>query len=120
MHVRYDKTTLGEDLVFREARPVVGGRATWNGQNDPADAQPSSVNNFQARYIIRHYWTGRVSCPSPRYGRWGGPPTGGSAPQPKPAKDLALAPRGKVDLKKVVTSAVPRLGLPGRPAPRRQ
>jgi len=120
MHVRYDKTTLGEDLIFREAKPVVGGRSQWNGQSEgTSEAQPAPVNNFQARYIIRHYWTGAVSCPNPRYGQWGGPPGGGSA-QPRAAKDLALAPRGKVDLKKVVTSSVPRLGLPGRPAPRRQ
>jgi hypothetical protein len=123
MHVRYDKTTLGEDLIFREARPVVGGRAQWNGQNDnqndSADAQPAPVNNFQARYIIRHYWTGPVSCPNPRYGQWGGPPDGGTPP-PRAAKGLALAPRGKIDLKKVVTSAVPQLGLPGRPAPARR
>ena len=32
------------------------------------------INNFQGRYIIRHYWTGPVACKSPRCDNWGGPP----------------------------------------------
>ena len=28
LHTRYDRTTLSEDLLFREAKPVVGGRST--------------------------------------------------------------------------------------------
>ena len=28
LHTRYDQKTLSEDLLFREAPPVVGGRAT--------------------------------------------------------------------------------------------
>lgn len=39
-------------------------------------SQPSGVNNFQARYAIRHEWTGPVTCANPVRGRWGGPPSG--------------------------------------------
>ncbi len=41
LHVRYNKNTFKEDLMFRE---------TSNNQN------------FQGRYILRHPWTGKVSC----------------------------------------------------------
>jgi len=27
LHTRYDKATLSEDLIFREASPMIGGRA---------------------------------------------------------------------------------------------
>ena len=64
--------------------------------------------------LIRHYWEGPVACKSPLYGRWGGPPNGGSN-RPAPALDLASAPRGKVSLASVVKSPVPALGLTGKP-----
>jgi hypothetical protein len=120
MHTRYSKETLAEDLVFREAKPVMGGRANGNGSNGDEGAQvvDGGTNNFQGRYIIRHYWTGAVTCKQPRYGDWGGPPDGGSS-GPAVAKGLALAPRGKVQLRGQVRSPVPLLGIPGQPPPRR-
>ena len=79
LHARYGKETLSEDLVFREAKPAMGGRANWNGTNGDEGASVSQtadggVNNFQGRYIIRHYWNGPVACENPRYDNWGGPP----------------------------------------------
>ena len=118
LHTRYDKATLSEDLIFREAKPVYGGRANWNGTSADAGAQPSSDNNFQGRYIIRHYWTGPVRCEHPNYDEWGGPPDG-SEPKPTAAKGLAMAPRGQIDLKKSVQSPVPTLGIAGKPPQRR-
>jgi hypothetical protein len=76
------------------------------------------MNNFQGRYIIRHYWEGKVSCQSPRYGVWGAPPNG-EASQPRAAKGLATAPRGQVALRSAVRSPVPLLGLPGQPQRRK-
>jgi hypothetical protein len=121
MHTRYSKESLSEDLVFREAKPVTGGRANWNGTSGDAGAAiaEGGINNFQGRYIIRHYWTGPVACANPMYDRWGGPP-GGNDPAPTAAKGLAMAPRGKVVLKSVVRSPVPTLGIAGSPPPRRQ
>ena len=123
LHTRYDKNTLSDDLIFREAKPVVGGRADDEGGlgDSGAKLQEGGENNFQGRYIIRHYWSGPVACVNPQYGRWGGPPRGELSAQRKgganrgaeAAQDLANAPRGKISLRSVVQSPVPTLGLPG-------
>jgi hypothetical protein len=120
LHTRYDKSSLSEDLIFRQAKPVIGGRANWDGtaSEGAGEVRMDASNNFQGRYIIRHYWTGPVKCQSPRYGRWGGPPGGGDA-TPQAAADLANQPRGKVVLKRVVRSSLPQLDLPGQAPPRR-
>jgi hypothetical protein len=120
LHTRYSKETLSEDIVFREAKPVLGGRASRNGASSDAGAQvtDAGVNNFQGRYIIRHYWTGPVACKNPVWNEWGGPPGGGGTPAIA-AKGLALAPRGKTVLTRAVRSPVPLLGLPGQPPRRR-
>jgi hypothetical protein len=120
LHTRYNKDTLSEDLIFRQAKPVMGGRANWNGTNADGAAQvvDGGVNNFQARYIIRHYWTAPVACQDPHYDNWGGPPgSPGGPPEPTAAKGLAAAPRGKTALTDDVRSPVPLLGLAGKPAP---
>jgi hypothetical protein len=119
LHTRYSKETLSEDLLFREAKPVMGGRANWNGTNGDAGAQVAEggVNNFQGRYIIRHYWTGAVACENPQYDQWGGPPDGRGA---LAAKGLASAPRGKVALTQVVQTPVPLLAIPGKAPPHRR
>ena len=123
LHARYSKETLSEDLIFREAKPVMGGRANWNGTNgdEGAKVEAGGVNNFQGRYIIRHYWDKPVACKDPRYDNWGGPPGNpfGAAP-PTAAKGLATAPRGKIVLKSEVRSPVPLLGIAGKPPVRRK
>jgi hypothetical protein len=59
-----------------------------------------------------------VKCKDPAYGRWGGPPGNEEARStPTAAKGLALAPRGKVTLRKAVRSPVPLLGIPASPPP---
>ncbi len=130
LHTRYDREVLTDDLIFREAPPVLGGRANGDGSvigNTEAQVQPGGVNNFQGRYIIRHYWEQKVACENPRYGVWGGPPPssggynasagGGGA---KAAQDLANAPRGKLALKEVVNTPIPAMGIAGRPHPLRK
>jgi hypothetical protein len=97
LHTRYDKATLGEDLVFRAASPIEGGREVWaHGVGDKIEqgAKASGVNNFQARYAIRHPWTGKIECKEPHRGRWGGPPTGTTQPEPAAATQLAGQSRG--------------------------
>jgi hypothetical protein len=126
LHARYSKETLSEDLIFREAKPATGGRANWNGTNgdEGASVSPTAdggVNNFQGRYIIRHYWNGPVACENPQYDEWGGPPGQPYArPAPTAAKGLASAPRGKVVLSAEVRSPVPLLGIAGKPPHRRK
>jgi hypothetical protein len=123
LHARYSKETLAEDLIFRAAEPVIGGRANGNGVNGDEGAQiePGGDNNFQGRYIIRNYWTGPVACENPQYESWGGPPGAPyGAAQTTAAKGLATAPRGKIVLTSEVRSPVPLLGIAGKAPPRRQ
>lgn len=74
LHARYGRDEVGEDLVFKRAEPIVGGREFLNDGKIEKGAVPSDTNQFQGRYIIRHEWQGKVTCESPTYGRWGGPP----------------------------------------------
>ena len=113
LHARYRKDTLGEDLVFRDAPAIVGGREVRGADGKlEATATASSMNNFQARYAIRHPWTGAIACDNPRRGVWGGPPGGRQAP-PQPAQGLAFAPRGGVKLASFLAADV----APTSPAP---
>jgi hypothetical protein len=117
MHTRYNRATLTEDLIFREAPPVMGGREFVTGQNGRLEqgAQPSTYGNqFQARYAIRHAWTGPVRCEHPHRGRWGGPPNG-QTPSTIAARDLAEVPRGRINLASAVRSPIPRLSRGGAP-----
>ncbi len=113
LHARYAKEGIDEDLVFRPADPIVGGREFV--QNDgklEEGSQPSSVNNFQARYAIRHPWEGPITCDNPRRGIWGGPPSGvGANQQVRPALDLAFAPRGQMTLSDMLRQNVPELSI---------
>ena len=114
LHTRYNRATLTEDLIFREAGPIVGGREFVTGANGQLEqgvqAAPGS-NNFQARYAIRHPWTGRIACAHPRRGVWGGPPNGGGTPEPVAARDLASVPRGRVNLAREVRSPIPAIAM---------
>jgi hypothetical protein len=120
LHVRYGKESLGDDLVFRAAAPIQGGRE-WMGTDGKLEsgAKPSGMNNFQGRYAIRHAWNGPIACENPRRGVWGGPPpsvTYGNTP--KAAVDLAFVKRGGIQLASLVETPVPELGLsPLAPAP---
>src|SRR6185369_2312148 len=98
-----------EDLVFRAAPPVSGGREWYAREGELEEgALPAPLNNFQGRYAIRHPWTGPIECANPRRGIWGGPPSGQTGDTgPKAARDLAFAPRGGVDLASLVRANVP-------------
>ena len=116
LHARYGKDGIREDLVFKAAPPIAGGRE-WRGPDGKLEerAAPYTVNNFQGRYAIRHEWTGPIACANPVRGVWGGPPAGqqiaADAGQPRPALDLAFVPRGKAQLAQIVRQDVPEIGL---------
>ena len=111
LHARYGRD-IKDDLVFSAAPPIVGGREfVRDGGRLEEGAQPSSVNNFQARYAIRHRWTGPIACANPRRGVWGGPPSGGDLAGPQPALNLAFVPRGGVQLAGSINGDVPEIGL---------
>jgi len=59
LHARYTKESLGADITFKAAPAIIGGREVpgTDGKLEHG-AQPSSFNNFQARYAIRHAWQG--------------------------------------------------------------
>jgi hypothetical protein len=108
LHVRYDASSLGDDIFFKRATPIQGGRE-WGADGSPnldMYAHPADQNNFQARYVIRHEWTGAIACDSPQRGIWGGPPNQGSMPIVKPALGLAFAARD-ADLADFVRGTLP-------------
>jgi hypothetical protein len=95
LHARYGKD-LTDDLVFKKAEAVTGGRESY-GTLERGAKVGGQWNNFQARYAIRHAWTGAMTCEHPQRGRWGGPP-GGGVRQPIAAQQIAFAPRGQITL----------------------
>jgi MYXO-CTERM domain-containing protein len=112
LHTRYDQETLNEDLVFRAASPIVGGREFVQGDGElEHGSRPAPQNNFQGRYAIRHEWEGPIECDNPVRGRWGGPPGGVDNPGVRPAQDLAFAARGALELPSVVRTAIPELSI---------
>jgi hypothetical protein len=119
LHTRYDRATLTEDLIFREAAPVLGGREWYTDDRGlPEQGARTSRfdgNQFQARYAIRHPWTGPVTCSYPRRGVWGGPTNGSAAPPPDAARDLAEVPRGRVELARAIRSPIPPITYHRRP-----
>ncbi|MCA9675575.1 MAG: DUF2330 domain-containing protein, partial [Myxococcales bacterium] len=115
LHVRYGKADMTDDLVFKAANPIVGGREFLQDDGKLEEgAREDSINNFQARYIIRHPWTGKIACKDPQRGIWGGPPHGDDIAfdgQTRGAGKLAFAPRGKVKLPRMIKQDVPEVGL---------
>ena len=97
LHARYGKDDMKDDLRFREAKPVSGGREVWSKQGLQYGANPAPENSFQGRYAIRYWWTGPIKCKNPNRGVWGGPPNGGQN-QVIAASKVAFAPRGKMEL----------------------
>jgi hypothetical protein len=110
LHARYGKADMKDDLRFREAKPVTGGREEYSKSGIEYGAVPSEQNFFQARYAVRHWWTGPMACAHPQRGMWGGPPDGG-AEQVIAASKLAFAPRGRLALAQVIGRDLWEIGL---------
>jgi MYXO-CTERM domain-containing protein len=106
LHARYRKDGLADDLVFRPAPAIAGGRETRGAdQQLEQGASVAPQNTFQGRYAIRHPWEGKITCDQPRRGIWGGPPTGTSTPT-RAATGLAFAPRN-VPLSRFLPAGIP-------------
>jgi hypothetical protein len=117
LHARYGKRDMKDDLRFREAKPVTGGRELYAKDGIEYSAKPSEQNFFQARYAIRHWWTGAINCKNPQRGVWGGPPAG-EQNQVIAANKLAFAPRGRLQLGTVIARDLWEIGYKKeRPAP---
>jgi hypothetical protein len=114
LHARYEKDATGADLVFRAAPPIEGGREERDESGAMEHgARSSDHNNFQARYAIRHPWTGPIACAMPRRGRWGADLSGRAAP-PQAAENLGDAVRGSADLGSFLGPAAPEPFAPQR------
>ena len=114
LHARYDKSSLGEDLVFRAAKPIVGGREfLTDGNSLEQGSRPASLNNFQARYAIRYPWSGPVACKDPVYGRWDGPPADKTAEGAKAAQGTAFLERDPLKVEKLAESSIAELKVKG-------
>ena len=109
LHLRYDKAQLSDDLVFKVADPVVGGREWQQARSDGGTelergARPDTTNNFQSRYVIRHKWEGPIACPNPVRNRWGGAwPDAGVTGGTQAATKLAFAKRDDVQFTSFLT-----------------
>jgi hypothetical protein len=117
LHARYGAKDMKDDLRFRQAKPVTGGREQWSKTGLEYGATPSAQNYFQARYAIRHYWTGPIACANPQRNVWGGPPDGSYQPTIAAGK-VAFAPRGKLQLASVIKRDLWEINFKkDRPAP---
>jgi hypothetical protein len=111
LHARYGKADMKDDLRFKEAKPVTGGREVYTRETGlEYAAVPSSENYFQARYAIRHWWTGPIKCKNPQRGQWGGPPDGND-PGTIAAEKTAFAPRGKISVPNLIGRDLWEIGL---------
>ncbi len=111
LHARYRKDDTSAALRFKAATPITGGREQM-GANGALEtgAIASSENYFQARYAVRHQWTGPIACQNPRRNIWGGPPNG-AGNQVIAATKLAFAPRGALALASVIKADIKELGV---------
>ena len=112
LHARYGKE-ITDDLVFKKADAIVGGREhVVDGGKLEERARPDTNNNFQARYAIRHPWTGPIACANPQRNHWGGPPSDKTPPsQTLAATNLAFAKRTGVALPELVKRDVPEIAV---------
>ena len=99
--------------MFKAVPAITGGREVVGADGRlEHGSQASSLNNFQARYAIRHPWTGPIACTAPRRGVWGGYPGGnGSAVAPKSAQKLGLTAHGKAELASFVRKLATQRGM---------
>jgi MYXO-CTERM domain-containing protein len=117
LHARYDAGNVGDDLVFEAAPPIAGGREFLQEEGVLEEgSRPSEVNNFQARYAIRHAWDGPIECDEPNRGHWGGPP---GDPYGNNVQDGATSPNTSGDdyrtqsapIEELVTEEIPEAGI---------
>jgi MYXO-CTERM domain-containing protein len=89
-------------LELSPRAPIEGGREIGpNGKPEARVFSADKLNNYQARFVVRHPWKGPVACQSPERGVWGGPPKGAKPTAPKKV--------GKVDLAKALVAGPPDL-----------
>ena len=101
------------EILEAIARVNAGHQVAYGDDDVTAAKLTATGNAFQARYAIRHPWTGPVACESPRRNVWGPPPGGSEAPVAA-ARELADAPREGVSLRAMVRTPVTDVDLDAR------
>jgi len=115
LHARYEKEGLGEDLIFRQASGIMGGRGMPDNKghfDQSLQDAGGGFNNFQGRYAILHPWDKTLTCSDPIRGRWGGPPNGGApgAQAPSNGALTGTAPEA-ADLPSLLAESLPTLSV---------
>ncbi len=86
----------GSDLELRAAAAIEGGREEGpTGEAEKKVYFAEHANNFHARYVVRHRWSGPIACDEPKRGIWGarpkGAPTGKPAASPSPSASASAS-----------------------------
>ena len=116
IHLQYEKDQIGEDLIFKKADPIVGGRENYTEENKlETESQSSSFNAFQARYIIRHPWEGLVECEAPNFNIWGGIQTSSALSPNSVGGEVFGEEIEKID--ELVIDNIPSIGLTAKGKP---
>jgi hypothetical protein len=119
LHYRYGKEGLKDDLIFKAAEPVVGGR----GMPDPTgilsehQAKPDGQNQFQGRYVMLNPWKGEIACQDPVRGQWGGPPGGAQQVSSAGSRLSGPPPSQEIVLASVLLDGFGNVVPAGAPAP---
>jgi MYXO-CTERM domain-containing protein len=97
----------GGDLELRTAAAIEGGREEGpTGEAEKKVYFAEHANNFHARYVARHPWSGPIACEDPKRGVWGARPKG--APTGKPAASPPPSASASASGKAAVASAAER------------
>jgi hypothetical protein len=120
LHARYTAKDMKDDLRFKEAKAVTGGREEWTKKGLEYGANESEENFFQGRYAVRHWWTGPIKCKNPQRGVWGGPTGDEIDDGTISASKIAFAPRGKLALGTVIQRDIWEIGYKKEPPPATQ
>ncbi len=93
MHTRMTDESPKQDLIFREAPAVMGGRENRDqrGILEVGASTSRWGNAFQTRFVIRHPWTQPMQCAAPHRGVWSGVNPEGIAIAPLAATNVAAS-----------------------------
>ncbi|MBX3181070.1 MAG: DUF2330 domain-containing protein [Polyangiaceae bacterium] len=117
LHHRYDAKTLDQDIELQPASAVKGGVELPKGPEGelPTSSAPADKSTLQTRYVHLHPDKSVLKCDTPERWRWGkAPRTYRGLRKVWIAEDLARKKRTEIVPAKVVQTAVPALGLPGK------
>jgi len=117
LHARYGKNAMTQDLMFKTAEPVFGGRGSAGTNHQPTEVGVWD-NQFQGRYIIHNQFDGEMACDHKVRGRWGGQPPAGQqsgpsiAAGPNTTGGIAEDTLSSKSIEQLTDATVPETGEP--------